>query len=219
MNNNNVNKIIFSSSCTVYGVPKILPVSEDSPFMKPESPYAETKQICENIISQSNFNSISLRYFNPIGSHSSILIGDCSDDKASNLVPIICEVGIGKRKTLVVNGNDYSTDDGTCVRDYIHVVDLANAHVNAVTYILNKNKVKACFNVGTGTGLSVLEIINVFEKVNDVKINYEIGPRRKGDVEKIYSNGNLINKVLCWKPNLSIDDAISSSWKWQNKKR
>ncbi len=174
----NVNNLVFSSSCTVYGTPDKLPVNETSPFKKAASPYAETKQICEKILQESSVNSISLRYFNPIGSHSSGLIGDCSADKSANLVPIICEVAKGLRQNLVVNGNDYDTYDGTCVRDYIHILDLARSHVKAFDYLLHNPK-KDVFNIGIGSGLSVLEAIHYFEKANNKKISYSIGPRRK----------------------------------------
>ena len=187
--------IIFSSSCTVYGTPDVLPVDEKAPFKKAESPYGETKQLCEDLIEENVCNSVSLRYFNPIGSHDSGLIGDCSSDNASNLVPIVTEVASGIREKLVVNGNDYNTHDGTCIRDYIHVQDLALAHVSALDHLLDTEG-KHIFNVGTGNGLSVLDIINSFEQVNNIKVNYKIGPRRKGDVEKIYSNGDLIKKTL-----------------------
>jgi len=207
--------IIFSSSCTVYGTPDVLPVDEKAPFKKAESPYGETKQLCEDLIEENVCNSVSLRYFNPIGSHDSGLIGDCSSDNASNLVPIVTEVASGIREKLVVNGNDYNTHDGTCIRDYIHVQDLALAHVSALDHLLDTEG-KHIFNVGTGNGLSVLDIINSFEQVNNIKVNYKIGPRRKGDVEKIYSNGNLIKNVLGWKPIKSIKEALISSWKWQN---
>ena len=213
----NFQNIIFSSSCTVYGTPDILPVDEKAPFKKAESPYGETKQLCEDLIEENISDSISLRYFNPIGSHDSGLIGDCSNDKASNLVPIVTEVAAGIREHLVVNGNDYNTHDGTCIRDYIHVQDLALAHVKALDYLLENNG-KYIFNVGSGKGISVLEIINSFELVNNVKVNYKIGPRRKGDIEKIYSNGSVIKNVLNWKPNKSTKDALISSWKWRNSK-
>ena len=215
INEYNFKNIIFSSSCTVYGMPDVLPVDEQAPFKKAESPYAETKQICEDIIKDNSCYSVSLRYFNPIGSHDSGLIGDCSIDNTSNLVPIVTEVASGIRENLVVNGDDYNTHDGTCIRDYIHVQDLALAHVSALDHLLD-NKGKYIFNVGTGNGLSVLDIINSFEQVNDVKVNYVIGSRRKGDIEKIYSNGNLINNVLGWKPVKSIKEALVSSWKWHN---
>ena len=208
--------LIFSSSCTVYGMPNILPVNENAPFKKPESPYAESKQLCEEIIKKNMCNSVSLRYFNPIGSHDSGLIGDCSRDVAANLVPIVAEVAAGLRKELIVNGDDYNTHDGTCVRDYIHVKDLALAHVKALDYLLSKPK-KYIFNVGTGKGLSVLDVVSIFEKVNNVKVNYKIGPRRKGDIEKIYSDGKLISNTLSWKPVETVEDALKSSWKWQQK--
>ena len=211
----NFKNIIFSSSCTVYGMPDVLPVDEHAPFKKAESPYAETKQKCEEIIKYNTCNSVSLRYFNPIGSHDSGLIGDCSSDNASNLVPIVTEVAIGIREKLVINGNDYNTHDGTCVRDYIHVQDLALAHVCAIDHLL-KTEGKHIFNVGTGNGLSVLEVIDFFEKVNDVKVNYVVGSRRNGDIEKIYSNGDLIKNILGWKPVKSIKEALISSWEWQN---
>ena len=212
-----IKNIIFSSSCTVYGMPDILPVDEKSPFKKAESPYGETKQICEALLKNNTCNSISLRYFNPIGSHKSELIGDCSNDSASNLVPIITEVACGIREKLIVNGNNYDTIDGTCIRDYIHVQDLALAHVCALDYLLD-TPTKLAFNVGTGTGLSVLQIINSFQEVNDIKVNYSIGPRRKGDVSAIYSNGNLIKNILGWEPIKSIEEALVSAWKWQNSK-
>ena len=206
--------LIFSSSCTVYGMPDKLPVDENAPFKRAESPYGETKQECERLISKSFCNSVSLRYFNPIGSHDSVLIGDCSSDSASNLVPIVTEVAIGIRDKLIVNGNDYNTHDGTCIRDYIHVQDLANSHVKALNYLL-KNQVKEAFNVGTGKGLSVLDILNTFEEVNELKLNYVIGPRRAGDVEEIYSDGNKIKNVLDWRADRTIKDALISAWNWQ----
>ena len=208
--------LIFSSSCTVYGMPDNLPVDEMAPFKIAESPYGETKQKCEILINENQCNSVSLRYFNPIGSHDSELIGDCSSDNASNLVPIVCEVACGIREKLIVNGNDYNTHDGTCVRDYIHVQDLALAHVKALDYLL-ENNVKDVFNVGTGNGLSVLDVINKFEEVNNLKINYIIGPRRNGDVEKIFSAGKKIEKFLGWKSKKTIKEALISAWNWQNK--
>ena len=210
----NIDNIIFSSSCTVYGSPEQLPVTENSPFKKAESPYGETKQICEDILNRSSLKSVSLRYFNPIGSHSSGLIGDCSSDKSANLVPIICEVAKGIRNQLIINGNDYNTIDGTCVRDYIHVVDLAKAHVKALNYLLKK-PTKDVFNIGTGKGLSVLEAISIFEKVNDLKLNYSIGSRREGDVEKIYSDNKKVTELLKWKSEISIESAMLDAWNWQ----
>ena len=218
MNSHNVNNIIFSSSCTVYGTPEFLPVNELAPFGKAESPYGETKQLCEKLIEDSEINSISLRYFNPVGSHPTSFIGDCSADKPNNLVPIICEVASGKRESMQIFGNDYNTIDGTCVRDYIHVVDLAKAHVMAVNHILNRTKIKTAYNLGVGKGVSVQEVIDSFQKVNNLKISYELGPRRAGDVEKIYSDNNKINDELGWFPVMSFESALKSAWNWEKLK-
>ena len=218
MNKYNVNNIIFSSSCTVYGTPEFLPVNELAPFGKAESPYGETKQLCEKLIEESKINSISLRYFNPVGSHPSSLIGDCSADKPNNLVPIICEVASGKRKSMQIFGNDYNTPDGTCVRDYIHVVDLAKAHVMAVNHILNNTKIKTAYNLGVGKGVSVQQVIDSFEKVNNLKISYKLGPRRAGDVEKIYSDNTKINEELGWFPVMSFESALETAWNWEKLK-
>ncbi len=214
MNIFGINNIIFSSSCTVYGSPDFLPVTELSPFKKAESPYGETKQICERILIKSDVRTISLRYFNPIGSHYTGLIGDCSADKPANLIPIICEVAKGKRDKLIINGDDYNTVDGTCVRDYIHVVDLAKSHVLAMKFLLQDKK-KEVFNIGTGKGLSVLEALNAFEKANDLKLNYSIGPRREGDVEKIYSDNKKVTEILKWKSEISIESAMVDAWNWE----
>ena len=217
MEKHKVNNLIFSSSCTVYGTPDILPVTESSPFKKAESPYGETKQMCENILQKSDIKSISLRYFNPIGSHSSSLIGDCSTDKPCNLIPIICEVGKGVREKLIVNGDDYNTIDGSCIRDYIHVVDLAKSHVKALNYLL-KNPKKDVFNIGTGKGLSVIQAIKYFENATNKKINYTIGPRRDGDVEEIYSDNAKVEKLLHWKAEISVETAMTDAWNWELKK-
>ncbi len=217
MNKHKVDNIIFSSSCTVYGAPDILPVSELAAFKKAESPYGETKQICEKLIDKSDVNSISLRYFNPIGSHYTCLIGDCSSDKANNLVPIICEVASGKRNSMQVFGNDYNTSDGTCIRDYIHVVDLAKAHIMALNYILKHNTIKTAYNLGVGKGVSVKEVIDCFEKINNLKIKYEMGPRRRGDIEKIYSDNKKINDELGWFPIMSFESALETAWRWEKK--
>ena len=198
MEDHNVKNIIFSSSCTVYGMPENLPVDEKAPFKEAASPYGETKQKCEEMLQSNISNSIALRYFNPIGSHKSALIGDCSNDKTSNLIPIITEVAIGKRKEIIVFGNDYNTPDGTCVRDYIHVLDLAKSHVKAMDFILRKSG-KHVFNVGSGKGISVIEAIKVFQETNNIKVNYSIGQRRNGDIDKIYACGNLIKEKLGWK--------------------
>tara|TARA_B100001142_G_scaffold301946_1_gene328058 strand:+ start:22199 stop:23188 length:990 start_codon:yes stop_codon:yes gene_type:complete len=217
MQENKVENIIFSSSCTVYGMPDFLPVTEDAPFKKAESPYGETKQICEKMLLKHNFNSVALRYFNPIGSHESSLIGDCSSDKPSNLIPIITEVAIGKRKNLIVYGDDYNTPDGTCIRDYIHVVDLAKSHVLAMVYILD-NPGKHAFNVGTGNGISVLDAINAFERTNNLKIDYSIGSRRSGDIEQIYANGSLVESKLGWQNEKTLEEAMKSAWDWERQK-
>jgi len=217
MRKNKVKNIIFSSSCTVYGMPDILPVDENAPFKKAESPYGETKQICEGMLKDDTCNSVALRYFNPIGSHSSSLIGDCSADKPSNLVPIITEVAIGKREKITVFGDDYNTPDGTCIRDYIHVVDLAKSHVLAMDFLIN-NPGKHAFNVGTGIGVSVLDAVKAFEKTNNLSINYSIGPRRDGDIEQIYANGSLVKSKLAWEAKESLEKAMKSAWEWEKLK-
>ena len=214
MQNNNLNNLIFSSSCTVYGSPDNLPVDENASFKKAESAYGETKQLCEKIIEESKLYSVCLRYFNPIGSHNSGLIGDRSTDKPANLVPIICEVASGKREKLIINGNDYNTKDGTCVRDYIHVEDLAQGHINALKYCI-KNKNKSVFNLGTGQGLSVAETVRIFEESNNIKLNVEYGPRRIGDIAEIYSDTKKSNKNLKWIAKKSISNALKSAWNWE----
>ena len=214
MQENEVKNIIFSSSCTVYGMPDILPVDENAPFKKAESPYGETKQICEGMLKEDTCNSVALRYFNPIGSHSSALIGDCSADRPSNLVPIITEVAIGKREKITVFGDDYNTPDGTCIRDYIHVVDLAKSHVLAMDFLI-KNPGKHAFNVGTGIGISVLDAIKAFEQTNKLSINYSIGPRRNGDIEQIYANSNLVKEKLGWEAKETLEEAMKSAWAWE----
>ncbi|MEC7864223.1 MAG: UDP-glucose 4-epimerase GalE [Bacteroidota bacterium] len=218
MRENNIKNIIFSSSCTVYGMPDFLPVDEKAPFKKAESPYGETKQLCEKMLLDDTCNSIALRYFNPIGSHKSALIGDCSKDKPSNLVPIITETAIGKREKVTIFGDDYNTPDGTCIRDYIHVVDLAKSHVLAMGFILKHPK-KHTFNVGTGIGISVLDAINAFEKSNSIKVNYSIGPRRSGDIEQIYANGSLIKAQLGWEAKETLEQAMKSAWDWGKKSK
>ena len=217
MKKNNVKNIIFSSSCTVYGNPDILPITENKPFKKAESPYGETKQICEQMLKEDACQSVSLRYFNPIGSHSTSLIGDCSADKPTNLVPIITEVAIGKRKEITVFGDDYNTPDGTCIRDYIHVVDLAKSHVKAMNFLIN-NPGKHAFNVGTGIGISVLEAIKAFEQTNKLIINYTIGPRRDGDIEKIYANNILVKEKLGLETQETLKQAMKSAWDWEKGK-
>ena len=217
MQEHDVKNIIFSSSCTVYGMPDILPVDENAPFKKAESPYGETKQICEQMLKEDSCNSVALRYFNPIGSHSTSLIGDCSADRPSNLVPIITEVAIGKREKINVFGDNYNTHDGTCIRDYIHVVDLAKSHVLAMDFLI-KNPGKHAFNVGTGIGISVLDAVKAFEKTNNLKINYSIGPRRNGDIEQIYANGSLVKAKLGWEAKETLEQAMKSAWEWEKQK-
>jgi len=212
-----VNNIIFSSSCTVYGMPDILPVTENATFKRATSPYGETKQLCEKILMENNFSSVSLRYFNPIGSHPSSLIGDCSADKASNLIPIITETAIGKREEITVFGNDYNTSDGTCIRDYIHVVDLAKSHVKSMDFLI-KNDGKHAFNIGSGIGVSVLQAISIFEKSNNMKVNYSVGPRRSGDIAQIYANSDLSQKKLNWVAKETIEQAMISAWEWEKNK-
>ena len=216
MKQHDINNIIFSSSCTVYGNPTSFPIKENAQFKKAESPYAETKQICENILENDNCNSISLRYFNPIRSHASSLIGDCSKEKPINLVQIISQFAIGYRKELIINGNDYNTDDGTCVRDYIHVIDLAKSHVKALNFLLNQEGHYA-FNIGTGKGLSVLEAIKTFEKSNNIKLDYKIGKRREGDIDEIYADNKLAKKILNWEARKTIEEAMIDAWNWEKR--
>jgi UDP-glucose 4-epimerase len=214
-----VRDLIFSSSCTVYGQPETNPVPESAPFRRAESPYGATKQMCERILEDTfttGFRVISLRYFNPIGAHPSSLLGEVSVDVPNNLVPYITQTAIGKRKELVVFGNDYSTPDGSCIRDYIHVLDIAEAHVSALEYLgtAGQNLFEA-FNLGTGAGVSVLELVNRFIKVSGVPLNYVIGPRRPGDVEQTFADPAKANKVMGWKARRSIDQALTDAWNWE----
>ncbi|MDH5380684.1 MAG: UDP-glucose 4-epimerase GalE [Cyclobacteriaceae bacterium] len=222
MTDNNVGSFIFSSSCTVYGQPDELPVTENSPIKVAASPYGNTKQIGEEIISDTmavteNMNAISLRYFNPIGAHDSGLIGELPQGIPNNLIPYLLKVAAGELEKLSVFGDDYDTTDGTAVRDYIHVVDLAKAHVIALKRLLEKKNTSRyeVFNLGTGTGYTVLEIIKGFEKVTGTPLNYVISPRRPGDVEKIYADTNLANSVLGWKAERGLDNMLETAWKWQ----
>ncbi len=217
--------LIFSSSCTVYGQAEIMPITENASIQPAISPYGNTKQIGEEIINDvakvNNLNAILLRYFNPIGAHSSAEIGELPIGVPQNLVPYITQTGFGLRKELSVYGNDYPTPDGTCIRDYIHVVDLAKAHVTAMKRLLNKqnlNKVET-FNLGTGTGSSVLEVIESFERISGKKLPYKIVARREGDVISAYSNTEKANSVLGWKAESTLDQAIASAWKWEQKIR
>jgi UDP-glucose 4-epimerase len=219
----NIPNFIFSSSCTVYGSPDEIPVTEKTPQKAAESPYGATKQMGEEIVKETTragaIQSILLRYFNPVGAHPSALIGELPLGKPQNLVPAITQTAIGKLKRLVVNGNDYSTRDGSCVRDFIHVCDIAHAHILALQYLIGKKNTSACeiFNLGTGNGVTVLEAIHSFEKVSGVKLNYEIGPRRPGDIMAIYANNSQAEKKLNWIPKFSLDEMMSTAWKWELK--
>ena len=215
---------VFSSSCTVYGQPDILPVDENAPVKPAMSPYGNTKQIAEEIIRDNAhtgvaFNTVILRYFNPIGAHPSTEIGELPLGVPQNLIPFVTQTAVGIRQKLSVFGDDYNTPDGSCVRDYINVVDLAKAHVIAVKRLLEDKNEKPVeiFNLGTGLGLSVLEIIKTFEKVSGVKLNYEIVGRREGDIEQVWANPEIANNVLGWKSETSVEDTLLSAWKWQQR--
>ena len=216
---------IFSSSCTVYGQAEKMPITENAPVQTAMSPYGNTKQIGEEIITDvakvTNVNSILLRYFNPIGAHSSAEIGELPIGTPQNLVPFITQTAMGLREELSVFGSDYPTPDGTAIRDYIHVVDLAKAHVVALKRLLNKENIDKVetFNLGTGKGSSVLEVINTFEKVSNQKLNYKIVGRREGDITEAYANTDKANTVLGWKALSSLEEALASAWKWEQKIR
>lgn len=217
-----VKHFVFSSSCTVYGQPDILPVTEDAPIKPALSPYGNTKQIGEEIIKDTTYanpwySSIILRYFNPIGAHASAEIGELPNGVPNNLLPFVTQTATGQRKQLMVFGDDYNTPDGSCVRDYIHVVDLAKAHVIAVKRLLEgkaKSNVET-FNLGTGRGLSVLEIINTFEKVNGVKVPYKIAARREGDIEKVWADPTFANEELGWTATETVEETLRSAWAWE----
>ena len=223
----NVKGIIFSSSCTVYGQPnqENLPVTEDAPHQKATSPYGNTKEINEQIIydyihSGAAIKSIVLRYFNPIGAHPTAHIGELPNGVPNNLIPFVTQTAMGIREQLTIFGNDYSTEDGTCIRDYIYVVDLAKAHVAAMARVLDKETDKIeYFNIGTGSGNSTLEIVTTFEKATGVKVNWKFGPRREGDIEKIWGDCTKANTVLDWKADTPLEDVLASAWKWQQKLR
>jgi len=223
MTENNVPHLIFSSSCTVYGQADELPITENAPVKKAESPYGNTKQIGEEIIQDltkvNDFSAIALRYFNPIGAHESVLIGELPIGVPQNLIPFVTQTGAGLRQELSVFGDDYPTPDGTAIRDYIHVVDLAKAHICALQRLLegrNKSKMEY-FNVGTGKGSSVLDVINVFQKVNKIALKYKIVDRREGDITSAYANTKLANEELGWKAELGLEEALRSAWQWQLK--
>jgi UDP-glucose 4-epimerase len=216
-----IQNIVFSSSCTVYGEPDQVPVTEQSPFKPAESPYGATKQMCEAILRDASkvsktFNSIALRYFNPIGAHPSALIGELPIGVPANLIPFVTQAAAGVRDVLTVFGDDYPTPDGTCVRDYIHVVDLAKAHVQALRYLEKQQPASIeAVNIGTGTGNTVLDVIKTFEKVNGVKVPYKIGPRRSGDVIATYADTQKAQELLGWKAEKTLGDALADAWRWQ----
>ena len=222
-----VRGIIFSSSCTVYGqpTPEHLPVTEEAPIQKALSPYGNTKQINEEIIcdyihSGAPVKSIILRYFNPIGAHPSACIGELPNGVPMNLIPFVTQTAIGVRQQLKIFGNDYNTPDGTCIRDYIYVVDLAKAHVAAMARVLDQETEPVeVFNIGTGRGVSTLEVVEGFEKATGVKVNWEYAPRREGDIEKVWSNVDKANRVLGWKADTPLEDVLASAWRWQKKLR
>jgi UDP-glucose 4-epimerase len=219
----NIDPIVFSSSCTVYGQPKTLPVNEQSPLQPAESPYGNTKKISEEILfdttKATSIKVISLRYFNPIGAHETAAIGELPIGVPNNLMPFITQTAAGIREKLSVFGNDYNTPDGTCIRDYIHVVDLAKAHVVALNRMLNHQQKKSIeyFNVGTGKGFSVLDVIKSFEKTSGQKLNYQIVGRRAGDVEQIWADPKFANEELGWQAEKSLDEMTKSAWNWQKK--
>ena len=221
MRNRKLNNFIFSSSCTVYGQADELPITEKAPVKTAESVYGNTKQIGEEILKDAskahNINSIALRYFNPIGAHESVKIGELPLGVPQNLIPFITQTAAGIRAELSVFGDDYDTNDGTAIRDYIHVVDLAKAHIAALNRLLNKKNKESFeyFNVGTGKGSSVLEIINAFERVNNLKLNYKIVGRREGDITAAFADTTIANKELNWKTEKSLDEALESAWRWQ----
>lgn len=219
-----VKGIVFSSSCTVYGEPDRNPIDETAPIKPATSPYGNTKQISEEIIcdyihSGAPVKSIILRYFNPVGAHPSAMIGELPLGVPQNLVPYLTQTAAGIREELVVFGNDYPTPDGTCIRDFIDVVDLAKAHVIAMNRMLDNDDTDAVeiFNLGTGNGVSVLELIEAFERATGVKVNYRIGPRREGDIEKIWARPEKANRVLGWKAEMPLDETMLNAWKWQCK--
>jgi UDP-glucose 4-epimerase len=214
---------IFSSSCTVYGSPDKIPVTEESPTKPAESPYGATKQMGEQIVSDvtasGEMESILLRYFNPVGAHPTALIGELPVGRPQNLVPAITQTAIGKIKEVTVYGDDYPTRDGSCIRDYIHVCDIAHAHTLALQYLIENKNTNRCeiYNLGTGNGVSVLEAILAFEKVSGNKLNYKIGPRRPGDIMAIYANNSLAKEKLGWIPKYSLDEMMATAWKWELK--
>ncbi len=219
-----VHNFVFSSSCTVYGQPDHLPVTEATPRQEAASPYGNTKKICEDIIrdfifSKPAMKAIALRYFNPVGAHETAEIGELPRGVPSNLVPYITQTAAGLRQKLTVFGSDYNTPDGTCIRDFIHVVDLAKAHVKALELLagVQEENFYDVFNIGTGEGVTVLQLIKTFEEVNNIKLNYSIGPRRPGDVEQIYAQVDKSREVMKWQTEKSLEDSLRDAWRWEQK--
>lgn len=223
----NINSLIFSSSCSVYGNADILPVSELSPLKEPECSYARTKRMGEEIIldyinsGKYNTKTILLRYFNPVGAHSSSEIGELGYGVPNNLIPVITETAIGLRNELTVFGDNYDTRDGSCIRDFVHVMDIADAHTKALQYLVNENEASKyeIINLGTGIGVTILESIKAFEKVSNTKLNYKIGPRREGDIVAIYADNKKAKELLKWNPKNGIEEMMLTAWNWQLKKR
>lgn len=224
MQENNVRDLIFSSSCTVYGQPDQIPVNESAPFKRAESPYGATKQVCERILEDTystGFRIVSLRYFNPIGAHPSTLLGELPIGTPNNLVPYITQTAAGIREKVTVFGGDYNTPDGSCIRDFIHVVDVAQAHVEAMEFLTEgstENRYEV-FNLGTGIGVSVLQLIDKFIKVTGIDLPFVIGARRPGDIEKVYADPAKVNTVLKWKTKYTVEDSLLHAWQWEKKIR
>jgi UDP-glucose 4-epimerase len=215
-----IKQFIFSSSCSVYGNINTLPVTEETPMGKTESPYAFTKVVGERIledftVSNKDIKAIALRYFNPVGAHESGLIGESPINRPTSLVPIITQTAIGKLKSFQIHGSDYNTRDGSCIRDYVHVSDIANAHVLALQYLKTMPKAFDVLNLGTGTGVSVFEAIAAFEKVSGIKPSYTVGPRRSGDVEAVYSDCKKVERILNWKAGFSLENMMQTAWRWE----
>lgn len=219
-----VKNLIFSSSCTVYGQPDVVPVNEQTPFKRAESPYGATKQMCERILEDAHHNGykvISLRYFNPVGAHPTAMLGELPIGVPNNLVPYITQTAAGVRDKLTVFGNDYDTADGTCIRDFIHVVDLAQGHLKAMEYLAAHSAESLCeaFNLGTGEGVSVLQLINKFMAATNVKVPFVVGPRRSGDVEKTYGDVTKANTLLNWRARYTVEESLLHAWNWEKKIR
>lgn len=218
-----VQNIVFSSSATVYGQPDILPATEATPFKPALSAYGSTKQMGEDILEKTaaggSIRAISLRYFNPVGAHETALLGELPVGVPNNLIPFVTQTAVGKREKITIFGSDYNTPDGTCIRDYIHVVDLAKAHVKSCDRLIANTAAENCevFNIGTGNGISVLEIINAFEKYNNIKLNYIIGSRREGDAESVYADVTKAVNVLGWKTEKELEDMVVDAWRWEQK--